>query len=75
MPISHTRPDVGFPACRCWAVDPAQLPPIQGGGFFTEAKPYAQLHRGAIASAGQNRSSLCRWTSVLAKPLTEGQYG
>src|ERR1700724_3625495 len=23
--------------------DPAQLPPIQGGGFFTEAKPDAML--------------------------------
>ena len=33
--------------------DPAQLPPIQGGGFFTDAEPDAMLTRGAPAGAGR----------------------
>ena len=38
-------------ACRCWcSAIPAQLPPIQGGGFFTEAEPdvmLTEVHRQA----------------------------
>ena len=34
--------------------DPAQLPPIQGGGFFTEAEPDVMLDRGAPAGAGRS---------------------
>jgi exodeoxyribonuclease-5 len=54
--------------------DPAQLPPIQGGGFFTDAKPDAMLtevHRQAQDNPIVRLSMDIR----AGKPLTEGQYG
>jgi exodeoxyribonuclease V len=54
--------------------DPAQLPPIQGGGFFTEAKPDAMLtevHRQAQDNPIVRLSMDIR----AGKPLAEGQYG
>ena len=53
--------------------DPAQLPPIQGGGFFTEAEPDAMLtevhrQRRTIRSFG------CRWISA-PEAARAGQYG
>src|SRR6202011_1268247 len=54
--------------------DPAQLPPIQGGGFFTEAKPDAMLtevHRQARDNPIVRLSMDIR----AGKPLAEGQYG
>jgi exodeoxyribonuclease-5 len=54
--------------------DPAQLPPIQGGGFFTEAKPDAMLtevHRQARDNPIVRLSMDIR----AGKSLAEGQYG
>src|SRR5262249_16186601 len=54
--------------------DPAQLPPIQGGGFFTDAKPDAMLtevHRQAQDDPIVRLSMDIR----AGKPLAEGQYG
>jgi exodeoxyribonuclease-5 len=54
--------------------DPAQLPPIQGGGFFTDAKPDAMLtevHRQARDNPIVRLSMDIR----AGKPLAEGQYG
>src|SRR5260370_11746367 len=54
--------------------DPAQLPPIQGGGFFTEAKPDAMLtevHRQAQDNPIVRLSMDIR----AGKPLAQGQYG
>src|SRR5882757_8421947 len=54
--------------------DPAQLPPIQGGGFFTDVKPDAMLtevHRQAQDNPIVRLSMDIR----AGKPLTEGQYG
>src|SRR5256886_11242247 len=54
--------------------DPAQLPPIQGGGFFTDAEPDAmltQVHR-------QAQDDPIVWLSMAIRagnPLTHGQYG
>src|SRR5215831_12991442 len=42
--------------------DPAQLPPIQGGGFFTDAEPDAMLTE-VIRRAKEARSCGCRWRS------------
>ena len=54
--------------------DPAQLPPIQGGGFFTEANPDAMLtevHRQAQDNPIVRLSMDIR----AGKPLAQGQYG
>jgi exodeoxyribonuclease V len=54
--------------------DPAQLPPIQGGGFFTDAKPDAMLtevHRQAQDDPIVRLSMEIRAGNSLA----EGQYG
>ncbi len=54
--------------------DPAQLPPIQGGGFFTDAKPDAMLtevHRQAQDDPIVRLSMDIRAGNSLA----EGQYG
>jgi exodeoxyribonuclease-5 len=54
--------------------DPAQLPPIQGGGFFTDAKPDAMLtevHRQAQDDPIVRLSMEIRAGNALA----EGQYG
>jgi len=54
--------------------DPAQLPPIQGGGFFTEAEPDAMLtevHRQAQDDPIVRLSMEIR----AGNPLTQGQYG
>ncbi len=54
--------------------DPAQLPPIQGGGFFTDAEPDAMLtevHRQARDNPIVRLSMDIR----AGKPLGRGQYG
>src|SRR6516225_3202895 len=54
--------------------DPAQLPPIQGGSFFTEVKPDAMLtevHRQARDNPIVRLSMDIR----AGKALVEGQYG
>src|SRR5512132_1122177 len=54
--------------------DPAQLPPIQGGGFFTDARPDAMLtevHRQAQDDPIVRLSMMIR----AGNPLTQGQYG
>jgi exodeoxyribonuclease V len=54
--------------------DPAQLPPIQGGGFFTDAEPDAMLtevHRQARDNPIVRLSMDIR----EGKPLLPGQYG
>jgi exodeoxyribonuclease-5 len=54
--------------------DPAQLPPIQGGGFFTDAKPDAMLtevHRQAQDNPIVRLSMDIR----AGKSLVAGQYG
>jgi ATP-dependent exoDNAse (exonuclease V) alpha subunit len=54
--------------------DPAQLPPIHGGGFFTDAKPDAMLtevHRQAQGDPIVRLSMEIR----AGNPLTQGQYG
>jgi exodeoxyribonuclease V len=54
--------------------DPAQLPPIQGGGFFTDAKPDAMLtevHRQARDNPIVRLSMDIR----AGKSLAPGQYG
>jgi exodeoxyribonuclease V len=54
--------------------DPAQLPPIQGGGFFTDARPDAMLtevHRQAQDDPIVRLSMEIRAGNALA----EGQYG
>src|SRR5215470_17971367 len=54
--------------------DPAQLPPIQGGGFFTDAKPDAMLtevHRQAQDDPIVRLSMDIR----AGKSLAEGEYG
>jgi len=47
------------------AGDPAQLPPIQGGGFFTDCEPDAMLTR-CTARPRTIRSYGCRWISARA---------
>jgi exodeoxyribonuclease V len=54
--------------------DPAQLPPIQGGGYFTDASPDAmltQVHRQAQDNPIVRLSMEIR----AGHPLTQGQYG
>jgi exodeoxyribonuclease V len=54
--------------------DPAQLPPIQGGGFFTDAQPDAMLtevHRQARDNPIVQLSMDIR----AGRPLAQGQYG
>jgi exodeoxyribonuclease-5 len=54
--------------------DPAQLPPIQGGGFFTEAEPDAMLtevHR----QAADNPIIRLSMDVREGRPLLPGQYG
>jgi len=54
--------------------DPAQLPPIQGGGFFTDARPDAMLtevHRQARDNPIVRLSMDIR----AGKSLAQGQYG
>jgi exodeoxyribonuclease-5 len=54
--------------------DPAQLPPIHGGGFFTDVKPDAMLtevHRQAQDDPIVRLSMEIR----AGNPLTQGQYG
>ncbi|HMJ29477.1 MAG TPA: AAA family ATPase, partial [Xanthobacteraceae bacterium] len=54
--------------------DPAQLPPIHGGGFFTDARPDAMLtevHRQAQDDPIVRLSMEIR----AGNPLTQGQYG
>jgi exodeoxyribonuclease-5 len=54
--------------------DPAQLPPVQGGGFFTEAQPdvmLTEVHRQAQDDPIVRLSMDIR----AGNQLTEGQYG
>ena len=54
--------------------DPAQLPPIQGGGFFTDAEPDAmltQVHRQAQDDPIVRLSMMIR----AGNTLPEGRYG
>jgi exodeoxyribonuclease-5 len=54
--------------------DPAQLPPIQGGGFFTDAEPDAMLTE--VHRQAQNDPIV--WLSMQIRagnPLVPGQYG
>src|SRR5437899_8583553 len=54
--------------------DPAQLPPIQGGGFFTDAEPDAMLtevHRQAQDDPIVRLSMAIR----AGNPLAQGRYG
>jgi len=54
--------------------DPAQLPPISGGGYFTDAEPDAMLtevHRQAQDDPIVRLSMEIR----AGRPLTQGQYG
>src|SRR6516225_1111855 len=54
--------------------DPAQLPPIQGGGFFTDAEPDAMLtevHRQAQDDPIVRLSMAIR----AGSPLQQGRYG
>src|SRR4026209_1583653 len=54
--------------------DPAQLPPISGGGFFTEAEPdvmLTEVHRQAQDDPSVRLSMEIR----SGNPLTQGQYG
>src|SRR5581483_6489639 len=54
--------------------DPAQLPPVQGGGFFTDAEPDAMLtevHRQAYGDPIVRLSMEVR----EGKPLAAGDYG
>src|SRR5262245_22907352 len=54
--------------------DPAQLPPIQGGGFFTDAEPDAmltQVHRQAQDDPIVRLSMAIR----AGNPLAQGRYG
>src|SRR6516164_8890655 len=54
--------------------DPAQLPPIQGGGFFTDAKPDAMLTE--VHRQAQNDPIVRLSMDIRAgKPLLPGQYG
>ena len=58
--------------------DPAQLPPIQGGGFFTDAKPDAMLtevhrqaqrqsHRAPLNGYPRRQSHCCRDNTATPK--------
>src|SRR5580704_13741903 len=54
--------------------DPAQLPPVQGGGFFTDAEPDAmltQVHRQAQDDPIVRLSMAIR----AGNPLAQGRYG
>ena len=54
--------------------DPAQLPPIQGGGYFTEAEPDAMLtevHRQAFDNPIVRLSMRC----ARANGRSRGDYG
>jgi ATP-dependent exoDNAse (exonuclease V) alpha subunit len=54
--------------------DPAQLPPIQGGGFFTDAEPDAMLTE--VHRQAQDNPIVRLSMDVRAgKPLAPGQYG
>src|SRR5215471_14743841 len=54
--------------------DPAQLPPIQGGGFFTEAKPDAMLTE--VHRQAQNDPIVRLSMDIRAgRRLATGQYG
>jgi exodeoxyribonuclease-5 len=54
--------------------DPAQLPPIAGGGFFTDAKPDAMLTE--VHRQAQNNPIVRLSMDIRAgKPLLPGQYG
>jgi exodeoxyribonuclease-5 len=48
--------------------DPAQLPPIQGGGFFTDCEPDAMLTE--VHPGPDDRSCGCRWTCARAANST-----
>ena len=54
--------------------DPAQLPPIQGGGFFTEPSPTPCSPK-CIARRRTIRSCGSRWRSAPASALAPGEYG
>jgi exodeoxyribonuclease-5 len=54
--------------------DPAQLPPVKGAGYFTNAKPDAMLtevHRQALDSPVLNLATKTR----AGEPLPRGKYG
>jgi exodeoxyribonuclease-5 len=54
--------------------DPAQLPPIHGGGFFTDAGPDAMLTE--VHRQAQNDPIVRLSMEIRAgNPLTQGQYG
>jgi exodeoxyribonuclease-5 len=54
--------------------DPAQLPPIQGGGFFTEAQPDAMLTE--VHRQAQNDPIVRLSMDIRAgNPLEPGEYG
>ena len=54
--------------------DPAQLPPIHGGGFFTDARPDAMLTE--VHRQAQNDPIVRLSMEIRAgNPLTQGQYG
>jgi AAA domain len=55
--------------------DPAQLPPIQGGGFFTDAEPDAMLTERCIGKPKTTRSCGCRWRSGPAIRWRKGATG
>src|SRR5947199_2867738 len=54
--------------------DPAQLPPIQGGGFFTDAKPDAMLTEGH-RQARDNPIVRLSMDIRAGNPLMLGSYG
>jgi exodeoxyribonuclease V len=54
--------------------DPAQLPPIHGGGFFTDGRPDAMLTE--VHRQAQNDPIVRLSMEIRAgNPLTQGQYG
>jgi exodeoxyribonuclease V len=54
--------------------DPAQLPPIHGGGFFTDARPDAMLTE--VHRQAQNDPIVRLSMEIRAgNPLTQGKYG
>ena len=54
--------------------DPAQLPPIQGGGFFTDAKPDAMLTEVHRQAQGQSHCSPFHG-HPRRQTAVPGQYG
>ena len=55
--------------------DPFQLPPVKGGGYFTESSPGHDADRRSIGRPRTIRSSDCRRSCAPAANLPEGVYG